>query len=254
MDTGKKLTAEELEAMLGTEPLFYLKFTSDEAFVDDIVQGRLYANTADTFRRIELENGEHGQGDKNELCLSLPFSDLQVIDPETGACVLSAPYAEGTLSFPSDDLHPIVCFTGMPLREMKTASATHEAVELALPFSEAEYAEIERLFGKYCAIVDAKALTARLQQYCRVYSCEYVLKRVTYCESNHKEKADAYLNGSTDRFFFKDKALSYQREYRLLLSQELPSDHFIRLDPLRDKAVIVKIEQLRELRFNFKRL
>ena len=73
------------------------------------------------------------------------------------------------------------------------------------------------------------------------------MKKVTYCVSNFKEKAEAFANGYTDRFFFKDEDFAYQREYRLVLSREIPDDHFIKISSLKGKATVVKSEQLSNL-------
>jgi len=247
METQKNLTIEEVEELVGREPIFYLKFTSKETFANDIVDGNFYANTLNWFREREIKTGEHGQGDKNELQYNMPLIGLRFINPETGICEFEIPQATGKLLFNSDNKIPIVCFVGIPLREMKIISQTPESLQIAFPFSEAEYSEMEQKFGEYCVILEAKALIEALQQYCDENSCQCILKKVTYCVSNYTEKAEAFANGSIDRFFFKDEDFSYQREYRLILSKEIPDDHFIRLTSLKSKAKIVKSDQLNNL-------
>lgn len=247
MDAEKNLTIEEIESIIGEEPIFYLKFTSKESFANDIVDGKLYANTPEWFRNKELETGEHGQGDKNELQYAMPLFRLRFINLETGNCDFKLPHAYGRIAFKDDDKLPLVCFVGIPLHEMKIISQTSETMKIAFPFSETEYSEMGQRFGEYCVIVEAKALIERLQQYCDENSCQYILKRVTYCVSNYKEKAEAFANGSMDRFFFKDEDFAYQKEYRLVLSRKIPDDHFIRIASLKDNAIVVKSEQLSNL-------
>ena len=247
MNTEENLTIEEIESVIGEEPIFYLKFTSKESFANDVVEGKLYANTPEWFRNKELETGEHGQGDKNELQYAMPLFSIRFINPETGNCDFELPHANGRIAFKDDDKLPLVCFVGIPLHEMRIISQTPETMEIALPFSESEYSEMGKRFGEYCVIVEAKALIEGLQQYCNDNSCQYILKKVTYCVSNFKEKAEAFANGSTDRFFFKDEDFAYQREYRLVLSREIPDDHFIKISSLKGKATVVKSEQLSNL-------
>lgn len=42
---------EQLESLTSKRPLFYLKFCSQEKYAEDICNGKLYANTAEYFRK-----------------------------------------------------------------------------------------------------------------------------------------------------------------------------------------------------------
>ncbi len=247
MDSEKNITIDDIDDSLRNEPIFYLKFTSKESYANDILDGKLYANTAKWFRDKELNSGEHGQGDKNELQYSMPLFSIRFTDPETGNFEFEIPQAKGRISFDRDDNIPIVCFVGIPLNEMKILYSTPNDLIFSLPFSEREFSEISKTFGEYCVLIEAKALNEAIEKYCQENSCEYILKKITYCASNYIEKAQAFANGCIDRFFFKDEDYAYQREYRLILSKNIPDDHYIRIGSLKEHARTVNSSILSNL-------
>ena len=101
--------------MTTPRPLFYLQFCSYEKFAQDVCNGDLYGNTAEFFRKREIETGERGQGDKFELLLSLETQNITVVDNETGKVVFTAPKGAFKVQFKNDDVILIVSFFGIPL-------------------------------------------------------------------------------------------------------------------------------------------
>ena len=247
MDSKRNITIDDIDYSIRNTPIFYLKFTSKKSYANDILDGNLYANTAKWFRDKELTSGEHGQGDKNELLYSMPLFSIQFTNPETGDLEFEIPQARGRISFDSDDNIPIVCFVGIPLNEMNILHSTPNDLVFSLPFSETEFLEISKIFGEYCVLIEAKALTEAIEKYCKENSCRYNLKNITYCASNYIDKAQAFAKGDIDRFFFKDEDYAYQREYRLIFDRNIPEDHYIRIGSLKEHAVILNSSELSKL-------
>lgn len=73
----------QLEKRLGTGPIFLLKFCNCKRYAEDVCEGKLYANTIDYFRKIEEQDGERGQGDKNEAVLTLRSNVIKFIENKT---------------------------------------------------------------------------------------------------------------------------------------------------------------------------
>lgn len=243
----ESLTFDKIKKTYGKYPLFFLKFTSCFEYAKDILEGKLYANTPEWFRRREIESGERGQGDKNELQYHMPLIDLKFYNQETKELELEFSQAKGILSYEGDNKTPLVSFVGFTLDEMKTISEDENSSYMVFPFTEKEYKTMSSKFGEYCVIIDAKTLLDGINIYSKEHeNAPFMLCKVNYCESNSKAKAEAYAYGSLERFFFKDNDLSYQREYRLVLNIDMPNDHFIRIPPLHDKAIICKSSDLRK--------
>ena len=60
----------ELKKFLGEKPFFYMKFCSKESFANDVLDGNLYANTVEYFRKIEIDIPDIDVQKKISSCLS----------------------------------------------------------------------------------------------------------------------------------------------------------------------------------------
>ena len=243
---------DEFEKQFGTDPIFYLKFTSRLEYAKDILNGIFYANSPAFFREKELETKERGQGDKNELKYVMPLFDLKFFDQATNEYQFALKQASGAIERKADADIPIICFVGIPLRKMKIVEQDDSHIALDFPFSDEEYAIINEKFGEYCVLLSASSLLTRLKELNALVPIEF--KPVKYVESNSLEKATAHFNGTTDRFFYKDKDLDYQMEYRLVIFDKMPLDNKFHVTPFVDngtassEAKIMKSRDLKGIR------
>lgn len=233
----KAFLVEGIAKLLGTRPLYYLKFCSCENFAEDVCNGNLYANTVEYFRQKEIATGERGQGDQFELLLSIQFENINIIDIRTGDVVITAPKA--TLEAQLDDnLTPIVSFVGIPLGELDIIEVNETHAEFKFPFTDEEYIIMSERFGEYCVILEAREIEAKVASYCNDFGCDYVFDRVEYCDQNRIDRMQAFSESSKERFLYKNSDLNYQREYRLALRTEMPNDHFIKIGKLNGSTTI----------------
>lgn len=245
----KKLIVEQIENLTSSRPLFYLKFCSCEDFAKDVCNGDLYANTAEFFRKKEIDSGERGQGDQFELLLTLKTENIKAIDDATGNVVFSIPKGNLKVQFKDDDLIPIISFVGIPLGDMEIIYADESRVDFKFPFSEEEYITMTERFGEYCVILGAREIEARIAAYCNHFGCENIFEKIEYCDQNRIDRMKAFNKSAKERFLYKNSDLSYQREYRLAMGIEIPEDHFIRIGKL-ESSKTVKAETLRNLVFS----
>lgn len=241
----------QLENLIGTRPLFYLKFCSKEKFAKDVCNGDLYGNTAEYFRKKEIESGIRGQGDRFEMILPIKTTDVSVYDIETGDLIALFEGGNAMLQINDDDLFPIVCFVGITLREMELIEADESHAVFQLPFSEEEYRNMEKQFGSYCVIVGASELEQHINSFCSDNKYDYIFDAVDYCRENRIERMQAYAKRSKNRFLYKNDDLRYQREYRLAVAVEMPDDHFLRVGKLKT-ARIIPSESLQNMDFSIK--
>jgi len=239
---------KELEKLTGKEPLFYLKFCSLEKYAQDVCDGKLYSNTPKHFRDQELASGERGQGDQYELLSIIEAQGITMFDSETGEVVLTAPKGSLRIHFEDDDIIPIVSFVGIPLSEMRLIYADETHADFLFPFTEQEYCSMSKIFGEYCVMINGRELENHIREYCRVNGCEYVFDKVEYCEQNRIDRLQAFNKSAKERFLYKNKDLSYQREYRLAIAHEIPENHFINIGTL-SNTKILKADQLKGMKF-----
>lgn len=234
----KENIISQLENLIGTRPLFYLKFCSQEKYAQDVCNGDLYGNTAEYFRKEELESGIRGQGDRFEMILPIKTTDVSVYDIETGNLIALFEGGNAMLQINDDDLFPIVCFVGITLREMELIEADESHAVFQLPFSDEEYQKMEQNFGSYCVIIGANELEHHINSFCRDNECDYIFDAVDYCRENRIERMLAYAKRSKNRFLYKNNDLRYQREYRLAVAIEMPDDHFLRFGKLKTAKIL----------------
>lgn len=226
---NKEYLIEQIEDLCGKRPLFYLKFCSCEKFAKDVCSGDLYANTPAYFRDLELRTGERGQGDSFELISYIETERITMCDCETGNIIMTAPKGTFKVQFKDDNSVPIVCFVGIPLREMHIVDADENHADFLFPFSEEEYALMEEKFGQYCVVISARELENKIQKYCISENCDYVFDRIDYCPQNRIDRIQAFNTSAKERFLYKNEDLAYQREYRFALACKMPEDHFIKI-------------------------
>lgn len=245
----KDLLISQLEDLMGTSPFFYLKFCSEEKFAQDVCNGDFYGNTAEYFRKKELESGERGQGDQFELVLPIKAEKVSMFDYETGNLVAVFEGGNAKFQYKDDDIIPIVCFVGIPIREMELIEADETHAVFQFPFSVDEYSTMKERFGPYCVVLSAKELEQRIDAICRSSECDYIFDAVEYCCQNRIDRMQAFVEGSKKRFLYKNEDLRYQREYRLAVAIEMPEDHFLHFGKL-DNTKILPADALQNLAFS----
>lgn len=234
----KDLLISQLEDLMGTSPFFYLKFCSEERFAQDVCNGDFYGNTAEYFRKKELESGERGQGDQFELVLPIKAEKVSMFDYETGNLVAVFEGGNAKFQYKDDDIIPIVCFVGIPIREMELIEADETHAVFQFPFSVEEYSTMKERFGPYCVVLSAKELEQRIDAICRSSECDYIFDAVEYCCQNRIDRMQAFVEGSKKRFLYKNEDLRYQREYRLAVAIEMPEDHFLHFGKLHNTKIL----------------
>ena len=239
----------QLEGLSSTRPMFYMKFCKERKYAEDVLSGKLYANTPEYFREQEIKSGTRGQGDKNELTLSFVTNNVSAYDRDTGNLAFKMPAATIRIKFNDDGMIPMVSFVGIPLHDMRFIDADEKHAEFEFPFSKKEFDEMEETFGKYCVLINARELENRIKQACYNSEVDYIFDPVMYVPSNSLEKMKAYQSGQKERFLYKDDDLSYQREYRLAVAAEIPEDHYIHVGKL-ENATILDSSLLKSLRFS----
>lgn len=243
------IVIQQIESQLGNKPLFYLKFTSQEKFARDIVNGDLYANTPEFFREKEKITGERGQGDKYELLQIIDSTNLKFINNETEECDFTLSEATVTTQYKSDDNMPIISFVGLTLRDMFLDSDSEKETIFRFPFTSEEYNNMENTFGKYCVIIGADKLIRQIEQYSLDNQTAFLFDKINYCPQNMLNRMQSFFDASAKRFLFKNEDLSYQREYRLVFNTIIPDDNFFHIGSLADNAKVTESSKLRDLAF-----
>lgn len=244
----KMYLVEQLENSRNRRPFFYLKFCSSEKFAQDVCDGNLYANTPEFFRQKEIQTGEHGQGDKFDSMLSLQTENIRAINDKTRELIFSIPNGISNIRFIKDDSTPIVCFVGIPFRDMKFHDFDKDHITFTLPFTNEEYDTMKDRFGEYCVILRGRELEIKTNEFVNKNGCDHIFEKIEYCVSNSIDRINDFIDGTHRRFLYKNHDLDYQREYRMVFGMEMPKKNFIEIGKI-SSAQIVKSNKLKDIMF-----
>ena len=84
-----------------------------------------------------------------------------------------------------------------------------------------------------CDFQRIEALIIRLHELNKRFRIK--LEPIAYADESDLSKAIAHFEGKIERFYFKDKDLSYQREYRLCIYDDMPANHVFEVSSFSEK-------------------
>ena len=224
-------------------PVFYLKFCSKREYAEDVLAGKLYANTPLYFRELEAKYKKRGQGDINDVALRFRTFNLTFHTQGCTTPILTIPSCTVQFSYKADDLLPMVSFLGITLSDLTFVTANERSATFRLSHNADELKTIEDHLGKYCVLIDAKELNDHIRQACQHNNILYNFAPEIYAPKDSSEKKDAFANKKIERLSFKDLDLSYQHEYRLALNTAMPEDHYIHIGKLTN-AFLLEVNHL----------
>lgn len=240
---------EQLDSLFGHKPILYLKFTKESEYADELVNGIFYANTPEFYRKLEIETCERGQGDRYELMSVIDAYNVQFIGNETDDFNFTLPEARASLHFESDNTIPLICFTGITIKDMILVSANDSQAEFKLPYIDEDIDKMKVLFGEYCVFFDASELKKSIESYSIKNNIAFELKKIKYCHQQTIERLEAFAKGSVNRFYYKNEDLSYQNEYRLVFDMKIPENHKISIGDLEHHAKKIYCNDLSKNKF-----
>ena len=166
-----------------------------------------------------------------------------MIDPNTNEVLMRFGESDAEIRYESDDKSCIFCMTGIPVRDMDILSVDEKTICLRLPFSKDDIKRIEDDCGRYVVLIGARDLELRVKYYFETEGKEaYVFEPIIYCVCNRLDRIRAFVDGSMNRFLYKDECFSFQREYRIATTKEVPDDHYIRIGILKSAKVFMTHE------------
>jgi len=238
-----------LKNYFGDKVLFYVKFTKEE-WARDISEGNLYMKTIGYYRQLEAEKSSKGQGDKCELLLSLFFSEMSFKSHKND---IEIPINPGKVifEFGEDKNKPAFCISGLTIDDMILDKWDENNISMNWPYSKEDIDFIKEEFGEYVVILMANEFEQRINNSLN-NDTPGIFKKVQYVPENSLERANAFFKVSPDRFFFKNLEFKNQREYRIVLNENIEDKKIMKIADLQDISHVMRIEDFSNLQFSFK--
>lgn len=227
-------------------PIIFLKFTNNEEWANDILDGRLYMNTLKYFRDLENDMGIKGQGDKNEGVLTLRPESLKLI-PQNGGKALELKPSYARMKYNDDDDIYVYCMMDITMNDIEIVEFSQENnkvhVTLKLKFQCSDIKNIREDFGSYAIIIYPGRFLEKVNKKCGEEQIPISYGMVKYREENDNERVDKFMEFSPERFLFKDLDFEYQKEYRLAIKRNTKNSNYFNIDSLRDLAYMVEVDE-----------
>lgn len=223
--------------------VMFLKFFRKKEYADSFLNGYWYFNTVKFFIELEKKTGIRGVGDKNELTYQIPYCKLRVIDPISKIEIFkSTNKAKASLCNEKDLNTPLLCFVKIVEDDLIHLSEN----KYSLPFSKQEIKKMNETFGPYCVLMTVPAVEDKIIKLKKKFRLSF--NDIKYVEPQDESKAYSYFNSTIERFFYKDIDLSYQREFRLCIFEDLPSNHIFRVDKFEpNEALLLETKTLQSV-------
>ncbi|HAT4183907.1 hypothetical protein ACV3Z6_13575 [Clostridium perfringens] len=233
---------EILKQKYSDKVIMLLKFTSREEFAQDVLDGKLYMNTAEFYREYEEKHNIKGIGDKNEL--KLEISPITLTLNISGKELKLKPTGKAVFEYKDDKNMPMYCMTYLTIDDFEIINYDENSVTLGLNL---DIDLLKKDFGEYVTIIiNADEFKERIFIKQKEYDVDTTFGLVKYREKFDKNRTEEFLSASIERFLYKDKDYEYQKECRIIISRYVDDDKYFRVDDLRDIALNCKTSELKE--------
>ncbi len=227
----------------------FLKF-GQKGHLESLKNGNLYMNNFNYFIKREDIDQKKGVGDKFEVAHVITNMTATMYDDEKDEIAIGHVEVM-TLRSTSDLKKPIFCLTAITADDLEIVEETDDKLKTKLVFTEEEIIRIKEDFGEHVLIISPGNMLQQLEVSCEASDIVAVKGMVNYVDYNVNEKSrtDSFANHRPDFYFWKNKELRYQKEYRIVLLNRDVDNHFeMNIGKLED-AVLIERDKFLKSKF-----
>lgn len=229
-----------------TTALFFLKFGKKE-HLESLQKGNLFMKNFDYFIKLEKENRKKGRGDASEASLVISEVTWTIKDPETDETLFTVEARKTNLRKNEFLLKPIFCLTALGMGSLEVQEEEDDLVKTKIVFTDEQKKEMVNEFGNDVLVIPADKFMQALRQSFENEGLEYVTGKVNYLDYsvNHAERLRAFEDNDPRLLFYKDKSISYQQEFRVVILNRDVEDHFsINIGDMTSFSTILSADKL----------
>lgn len=207
--------------------LFFLKFGKREN-LESLQMGNLYMKNFKYF--IELENitKKKGMGDAWEASLVLSKVTCTIKHPETDETLFVFDASRSVLR--DDDVlsKPVFCMFVLGLDDLEVTSDNGDVIEANIGFTEQQKEEMKGEFGNDVLVIPVDKFMEKLNANFKKEHFEYASGMIEYTDFgiNFTHRLLSFENSDPKLYFYKDKQLEYQKEFRVVILNKDVEDFF----------------------------
>ncbi len=210
--------------------------------LESLKQGKIYFSSIKSFRAIEKEQMNKGQGDINDGKFVVKADNVQYFHPVIGQLLFTLNNIEIPIDFDGNENYPAICFAKTETNEQKQ-----------IIYSLLDLEKIIEQFPTHDAILvvfDVEKFIERLREY---FGEALVAEEIKYYDKNrittdivHYLTSTVTTENKYKTAFVKDVFFKDQREFRCILKDGYNCDQVYDLNGDLDFAEILSIEEFKK--------
>lgn len=233
--------------------VFLVKFVQQQ-FLDSLLNGNLFMNTFKYFIDLEKETKKKGVGDKLEVAHVVRTTNIQIIDPDTNEVIANAGSGELIERYNAMQKLPLFCLAKFKADEFVVVEESNESVVVKLDLSQEDQKSFLDTFGEI-AVLLPNDFIHKVEQALQLQDLEAAYGEVQYLDLNYRDpkRYKEFEDKSLNILFWKDDFFSYQREARIVITNQLVENSFIlNIGNIREKALVMPAKEfLTEAEFTY---
>lgn len=237
----------EIEKVESVQICLLLKFASEKWHLESLQSGKLRMNNLKTFIDMEKEDGKKGMGDMLEVSNVINQLNFKLLDPDTDEVILEGSSSRAIMSLNHCKSKPVFCMAIIDSKMLEVLDEDDTCYKCKVIFSEVQQQRFIEDFGNYALILPVSGFLRRVIEAFEKQDYGYVYQPVMYddFDINHSKRLMSFAEENTDVFFWKDKSIEYQNEFRIvILNKDIEEPLITDIGDMSDISFIVTSEQL----------
>lgn len=212
------ISMEKLDEQIKNTIILFIKFGQKE-HLEDLQKGNLYMNNYKYFIDLEKQSNNKGRGDEYESFFVLNDVNVTVIGNENNQRVFKGTAKSVKMTYEGDSLKPVFCLMCLTIGDLQDVVINRGTIKGNLIFSDEQKEKIEKEFGDYALLISPKHLINAIDERFTKEGIVYRGQIVQYSDfnKNYIDRIESCMADSSNKFFWKDKSLEYQKEYRIVI-------------------------------------
>jgi hypothetical protein len=204
-------------------------------------------NNLKTFIDMEKNDGKKGMGDILEVSNVINLLNFKLLNPDTDEVILEGSSSRGIMTLNHCTSKPVFCMAIVDSKMLEVIDEDDTCYKCKVVFTEAQQQRFIEDFGNYAMILPVSGFLERVITAFDEHNYGYVYQPVIYDDfnMNHLTRLKSFAEENTDVFFWKDKSIEYQNEFRIvILNKDIDEPLITDIGDITDISFIVTSEQL----------
>lgn len=224
----------------------FIKF-SKKKHLKSLQNGVIHMKNFKAYIDWEKEHGQKGIGDVYEATNIMNNVNMELIDPETKIPLMKINSERVRMTLDQLIYKPVFCLTGIGDSSLEVVNEGKDYYEVKLRYTEKEKAKILGEFGDHALLISPYEFINQMRKKFdkEKYTCKGNIVKYDDFNVNNKQRLDDFFSLSPELYFWKDKELQYQKEYRfVILNKDIQSPLNIDIGSMNGFTTLMTTEEL----------